>query len=237
MRSRRHDNRGRGGRSHFGAWLALVATSLAGAIALAYVGYLLWPRWPAAAEAAADAPSVPVTVAGVSFNAPPAAIRIPLQRRPGAQPRLDLAFRWPDLTPPRPAEKHAPAVDFKPAEQLFISIVAAEGALPLDERIRTIYPRYVAERAFEGPEGLTGVAFRDGTPYQGEDLFYLPGRTESFFARCTRGAGLAAGACLLERRIGAAMLTARFPRDWLGEWRELTARLDRLIATMRGNAS
>lgn len=231
-RRRQH---GRRVRSHLGSSLALVALSLVGAAALTYVGYLLWPRWPAA-ETAADVPSVPVTVAGVSFNVPPAAIRVPLQRRPGAQPRLDLAFRWPDLTPPVPPEKHAPGVEQKPAEHLFISIVAAEGMLPLDERIKTIYPRYIAERAFEGPDGLTGVAFREGTPYQGEDLFYLPGRTETFFARCSRDAALTPGSCLLERRVGEAMLTARFPRDWLNDWQAVAASLDRLMASMRGGA-
>lgn len=220
------------GRVHLASSLTMVALSLAGAMGLAYVGYLLWPRWPAA-EAAADAPSVPVAVAGVTVNVPPAAIRVPLQRRPGAQPRLDLVFLWPDLTPPTPPEKRIPAVEQKQPEHLFVSIVAAEGTLPLEERIKTIYPRYIVERAFEGPEGLTGVAFRDGTPYQGEDLFYLPGRTDTFFARCSRDVTLTPGSCLLERRLGAAVLTARFPRDWLAQWRELTAGLDRLIATMR----
>jgi hypothetical protein len=36
----------------------------------------------------------------LSCNVPPAAICMPLQRRPAVQRRFDLAFRWPDLTPP-----------------------------------------------------------------------------------------------------------------------------------------
>src|SRR4051794_32674760 len=83
--------------------LALVLAAILAAIA--YVGFvLLWPRWPAA-TAAPDAPALPITVAGVVFNLPPAAIRVPQQRRAGALERVDLAFMWPTLAPPDPAAK------------------------------------------------------------------------------------------------------------------------------------
>src|SRR4051812_24831230 len=65
--------------------LSLVGVGLAGAP----VAYMLWP---ARAAIAPDAPSLPITVGGVSFNVPPAAIRFKVQRRPGAQPRIDLTF-------------------------------------------------------------------------------------------------------------------------------------------------
>ena len=35
--------------------------------------------------------------------------------------------------------------------------------------------------------------------------------------------------CLLERRVGAADLTFRFPRDWLTDWRGVVAGIDRLL--------
>src|SRR5258707_7660973 len=67
--------------------------------AFVYIGYVLWPRWP---TPRLDAPALPITVAGVAFNLPPAAIRVPVQRRPGTQERVDLAFLWPSLEPPDP---------------------------------------------------------------------------------------------------------------------------------------
>ena len=67
-----------------------------------YVAYVLWPRWPDA-PVALDAPSLPIVVAGVAFNIEPAAIRMPVQRRPGTQERVDLAYLWPSLVPPDPA--------------------------------------------------------------------------------------------------------------------------------------
>ena len=48
------------------------------------------------------------SVGGVTFNVPPAAIRVPVQRQPGAQARIDLTFLWPSLTPPDPAIKPPP---------------------------------------------------------------------------------------------------------------------------------
>ena len=75
-----------------------------GVIAAAYVAYVLWPRWPDA-PVALDAPSLPIIVAGVMFNIEPAAIRMTVQRQPGTQERVDLAYLWPSLMPPDPAEQ------------------------------------------------------------------------------------------------------------------------------------
>jgi hypothetical protein len=219
-----------------GLSFAIAAGACCGIAALGYVAFVLWPRWPEA-PAAPDAPSLPITVAGVAFNVPPAAIRMPVQRRPGAQPRLDLAFVWPDLTPPNPAAKPALSEDPRLMEQIFVSIAGADGALSFAERIKTIYPRYVEANAFRGPEGLLGVAFRDGTPYQGEDLFFVAERPESFIVRCTREAGTTRGSCLYERRIGAADLTVRFPRDWLKDWQKLAAGMNQLVEMLRAGTS
>ena len=77
------------------------------------------------------------------------------------------------------------------------------------------------------------LAFRDGTPYQGEDLIY-DAEAPGFLVRCTRnGAGPTPGTCLYERRIEAADLVVRFPRDWLGDWRAVADNIERLIASLR----
>jgi len=41
------------------------------------------------------------------------------------------------------------------------------------------------------------------------------------------------GICLYERRIDAADVVVRFPRDWLHDWRMVADKLDRLIASLR----
>jgi hypothetical protein len=231
-----HKRHRRGGRSLL--LLPLAVFAAVACAACAYIGYVLWPRWPGP-PVGADAPALPVTVAGVAFNLPPAAIRVPVQRRPGAQERVDLAFLWPSLAPPEANGKPLPpaAREGLPAppsvERIFVTISAAGDTVPPAERLRNVYPRYTAAAATSGPRGLTVLPFREGTPYQGEDLIY-DAATPTFLARCSRnGAGPTPGICLYERRIEGADLTLRFPRDWLDDWPMVAGNIDRLIARLR----
>ncbi|HEY7665535.1 MAG TPA: hypothetical protein VH934_20655 [Xanthobacteraceae bacterium] len=220
---RRHRGAGRG--LLFAPLLVFGVMTLA---ALGYIGYVLWPRWPAP-PVDPDAPALPITVAGVAFELPPAAIRVPVQRRPGAQERVDLAFLWPSLAPPEPSANSTAA---PPAERVFVTISAAGDGLDPTERVRSVYLRYTAAAAAPGPAGLIVLAFREGTPYQGEDLIYDT-ETPSFLVRCSRnGAGPTPGICLYQRRIEGADITLRFPRDWLADWRTVVGTIDRLIARM-----
>jgi hypothetical protein len=209
--------------------IALVVSGAFIAVAAAYVVAVLWPRWPGAT--ATDVPSLPITIAGVLFNVPPMAFRIAVQRHAGAQERIDLAFLWPSLDPPDPAARPVPTDDPQPFDRLFVTIAAADGVLAPMARFRDIYPRYLGDGPYKGPDGLAVSLFRDGTPYQNEDLFFDTADPENFIVRCTRPAGgPTPGTCLLERRVGAAEVTVRFPRDWLADWRGLAAGVDRLIA-------
>ncbi|TMJ02929.1 MAG: hypothetical protein E6G97_11120 [Alphaproteobacteria bacterium] len=204
--------------------------------AAAFVALVLWPRWPGTAVAP-DAPSLPVTVGGVLFNLPPAAIRVPMQRHPGAQERVDLAFLWPSLGVPDPTAKPAPSEAVPPIDRLFITIQPPSIALSPAERVKSIYPRYLADTQFDGPDGLKVISFRDGTPYQGEDLYFDPAAQPGFVVRCSRPGGAGTpGMCLYERRIEGADLTLRFPSDWLTGWRAMNAGIDTLLARLKPGA-
>src|SRR5262245_16316676 len=159
--------------SSAGLVFAIVALVVLIVAAAAFVALVLWPRWPAA-TVAPDAPALPITVGGVLFNVPPAAIRVPLQRRPGAQERLDLAFLWPSFSPPDPAARPAPSETAPPIDRLFITVEPQATALGPSDRVRTIYPRYLADTQYDGPDGLKLISFKDRSPYQGEDLFFDP---------------------------------------------------------------
>src|SRR5215469_16215806 len=127
--------------------LVLLAAAAAG-----FVSYLLWPTWPST-PVGLDAPAIPVTVGGVLFNVPPRAVREQVQRHPGQQERIDLAFEWPSLTPPQSHEvdrtqplnpENAAAEAAAPErKRLFVTIAPLAALLPPLERLRTIYPRYV----------------------------------------------------------------------------------------------
>src|SRR5882757_2805377 len=209
-------------------WIAL---SLAGAgLAGAPVAYMLWPAPRAIAP---DAPSLPITIGGVAFNVPPASIRFKVQRRPGAQARIDLSFVWPSLTPPDASSKSLPADAPALAERLFVTIAASDSTLAPAERLKVIYPRYADAAPIIGTDGLSLQGFRDGSPYQGEDLMLEPAAPERFLLRCTRQVALTPAMCLHERRIGGADVTVRFPRAWLDDWRSVADGIDRLIAGFR----
>jgi hypothetical protein len=206
-----------------------------------FVSYVLWPTWPSQ-PTPLDAPAIPVTVAGVLFDVPPAAVRAAVQRHPGQQERIDLAFDWPSLTPPQPdnkpdgkpvdPENAAAAAAARADARLFVTIAVLGPVLPPLERLRTIYPRYIETQAAAGPDGLAILPFRAGTPYESEDLVYLGSNPEQFFARCTRPGRAVPGTCIAERALDAAEITFRFPRDWLADWRNVAAGFDRLVAQL-----
>ena len=217
--------------------LPLLVVGVAVAAATGFILHVLWPGWQGP-PLGPNAPALPVTVAGVAFNVPPAAIRVSLQRQPGAHERIDLAFLWPSLQPPdgRPLP-NIPTKGLPKAqalERVFVTIATARDSLPPAERVKTIYPRYLEPEAAAGPEGLAVVAFRQGTPYQGEDLIYDETAPGNVLVRCSRnGAGPTPGMCLHVRRIGEADVTVRFLRDWLADWRPVAGNIERLIAKLR----
>ena len=213
------------------ALATLVALIVAAA---AMVAFLLWPRGVAVTP---DAPALPITVGGVLFNVPPAAIRVPLQRRPGAQDRVDLAFMWPSLDVPAADARPAPTEQAAPIDRLFVSIEPQGAVMAPSERVRTIYPRYLADTQYDGPDGLKVIAFREGTPYQGEDLFFDPAKQPGFVVRCSRpGKAATPGICLYDRRIESADVTVRFPSEWLTDWRAVSDAIDKLMTRLKPGA-
>lgn len=242
-----HKSRRKGGALllPFAAFVALIAA------AASFVTYVLWPSWPGA-PVPLDAPALPITVAGVLFDVPPAAIRAAVQRHPGPQERIDLAFLWPSLSPPQPDDKiaHAANADSEdeksaasdskskletasPSGRLFVTIAALESLLPPAERLRNVYSHYVDAQPKAGADGLAILPFRAGTPYEGEDLIYFSDDADRFYALCTRDSGVMPATCIHERALDAADVTLRFPRDWLEkDWRGIAAGFDRLLGQL-----
>jgi hypothetical protein len=211
--------------------IMLAGMVTAGAIAL--VAYLLWPTW--GAEASSNPARLPVSIGGTLFNVPTMAVRMKIQRHTGPQERVDLSFAFPSLEVPD-APKHV-SVDtieegVQPIDRIFLSISAHHDTLTPEERLRTIYPRYLEQTSTPGQDGLTVHAFRDGTPYSNEDLFLA--NTPDLDARCTRDA-TTPGMCLSERRVEGADLTFRYPRSWLAQWRDVASAMDRLTVELHGS--
>jgi hypothetical protein len=192
----------------------------------------LWPTW--GPEVASDPGRLPVSIGGSIFNVPTAAVRMKIQRHSGPQERVDLSFLFPSLEAPD-GQKHASADimedAIQPIDRIFLSIAAHHDALAPETRVRTIYPRYLEKTAPLSQDGLTMRAFRDGSPYSGEDLYLADAPALS--ARCTRDAKTP-GMCLSERRVEGADLTFRFPRSWLTHWSDVAEAMDRLTVQLHG---
>jgi hypothetical protein len=200
--------------------------------AIALIAYLLWPTWEP--DVSSDPARLPVSIGATLFNVPTAAIRMKIQRRSGAQERIDLNFAFPSLeTPEAPKHVSADSVEeaLQPIDRIFLSISAHHDSLAPDIRVRTIYPRYLEDVVTPEQDGLTMRAFRDGSPYSNEDMFFAS--APDINARCTRDAATP-GMCLSERRIEGADLTFRFPRSWLEKWREVADAMDRLTLQLHG---
>jgi len=211
--------------------IALAALGMTASIAL--VVYLLWPTWGAVGSS--EPARLPISVGGSLFNVPAAAIRMKIQRHSGAQERVDLNFTYRTLDPPdapRHISEEAIEATLPPIDRLFLSIAAHHDTMAPDIRVRTIYPRYLEQVSTPGADGLTMRAFREQTPYAGEDLFFA--NSPALSARCTRDA-TTPGMCLSERRIDGADLTFRFPRSWLAQWRDIADAMDRLTVQLHGS--
>jgi hypothetical protein len=237
----RAKSRGRHGRSLL--LLPILAFAAVMIAAVVYVSYILWPQWPHE-PAVINAPSIPVIVGSVAFNIPPEAIRVPMQRRPGTQNRVDLAFQWPSLNPP--GVEHTAAakndVTHQNAEngmmnRIFVTIATSSTVEPL-QNLQAIYAHYIGNTSFDEHDGLIIQPFLNDTPYQGEDLIYPQKERETMSMRCSRpGLADTPGICLLERHVGDATVTFRFPRAWLSDWRLVETNIGKLLATLQAPAS
>jgi hypothetical protein len=221
------------GRGNGAPALPIALAGLAVAASIALVVYLLWPTWGAVGSS--EPSRLPISIGGTLFNVPAAAIRMKIQRHSGAQERIDLNFTYPTLDPPdapRHLSEEAVEATLPPIDRLFLSIAAHHDTMAPDIRVHTIYPRYLEQVSTPGADGLTMRAFREQTPYAGEDLFFA--NSPGLSARCTRDA-TTPGMCLSERRIDGADLTFRFPRSWLAQWRDVADAIDRLTVQLHGS--
>jgi hypothetical protein len=222
-------NHSRHRRAHL---LPLAVSGLATLGAVTLIAYLLWPTFT---PGASSSPALlPVSIGDTLFNVPTAAIRMKIQRHSGTQEGIDLSFAFPSLdaaeTPGHVSDNSMPN-GIPPIDRIFLSIVAHHDATAPELRLHSLYPRYLEQVATTGPDGLTMRAFRDETPYGGEDLFIAT--TPELNARCTRDA-TTPGMCLSERRVDGADLTFRFPRSWLAQWRMVANAMERLMASLHG---
>lgn len=208
-------------------WISAALAALLG------VAVVLWRDDPGHETSETSPEPVAVTVAGHDLRVPLNAIRFPAQRVPGPQARLDLAVIAPDWrgrTAADAARFDAPA---ETSEVVWVTLAPAGGELDSAARLATVYARFFVGEPLEAPAdlGLVGRRLSPQAGYVGEEVWFEPGVVRPFVARCWPLApGGAPTACLSEEAVGGLMVSRRFARARLGQWRDLRTGLSARLA-------
>jgi hypothetical protein len=118
-------------------------------------------------------------------------------------------------------------------EPIVLSWRRADGSLAPAERPAVLYARFVSPDASRSDGGLIRRRFRNGTPYEGEDLFVAPPDGRGFWARCPSAQveGDSSGRCLSEMRVGGRDVQLRFAPALLSRWELLAGAVRRQFAS------
>jgi hypothetical protein len=192
--------------------LALVAVVVA--LALAGVGALAYRRL------AAPAPRFAVATIGVE--------RLKLASaylRPSRNGDAELVAFFPDFTPAGAFADVGAATDLDDrfARLVFIELKPADPALDPAERTVRLYQRFLDENSWSHPGGLVARAFVDGSPFEGDELFYVAPEGRDFAARCRRPdpSRKTPNTCIAEFRLGDLDVGLRFAASLLSQWSAL----------------
>jgi hypothetical protein len=140
----------------------------------------------------------------------------------GPSGRQTLRLPWRDFA--GDAGAHA-------GEPMFITALPADASLAPAERPSVLYARFVAAEARSAPGGLIRRRFRDGTPFEGEDLVVAAPDGRAFWARCaTSGSRNDGASCLTEMRFGDTDVQVRFSPALLPRWELLASGVQRRFA-------
>lgn len=211
--------------------IPLFASVLIAGASIAAIAYLLWPTWHKSTNSGPD--RIPVSIGDTFFNVPSFAFRRNVQKHSGPQESVELQYQYPSLSAVEERAANAETFDMSllKIDRILLTISAHHDAMSPEERLSTIYPRYINQALVTQHDGLTAKPFRDGSPYESETLYV--GDNPTLIARCTRN-GDTPGMCISERRINGADLTFRFPLEWLRQWRQVAQSLDHLTAQLSG---
>ena len=206
--------------------LALAALALAGVVAAAAA--LLGARRPP--------PFVAVTLGAERLVAPAAYLQAKA-RREGAAKALEFAAFYPDFSPAGDFGDVAASVDLADRFARVVFVTAKPAAAGLDPAARTakLYQRFLDENAWSHPGGLAARAFVDGSPFEGDELFYVAPDGREFAARCRRPdpARKTPNTCIYDFRLGDLDVETRFSASLLSQWVKLKAGARGLIEAAR----
>jgi hypothetical protein len=139
-------------------------------------------------------------------------------------PAVELAAFFPDFEPAGRFDDVTArtSLDARFDRVAFLSIKPADGLDPA-ERTARLYERFLDENSWSEPGGLTARAFAKGSPFEGDELHYIPPEGRQFSARCRRpdAARKIPNVCVTSFRSGGLDVDVRFSSVLLGDWQRL----------------
>jgi hypothetical protein len=151
----------------------------------------------------------------------------------GASVALPAVFTSAESAPIRIPFRAPTGNEGDPDESIVVSWRPADGSLAPAERPAVLYARFISPEASRSERGLIRRRFRDGTPYEGEDLFVAPPDGRGFWARCPTAPaqGDSSGRCLSEMRFGGRDVQLRFAPALLARWEVLAGAVRQRFAS------
>ena len=118
---------------------------------------------------------------------------------------------------------------------VFIELKPADPRLDPAERTARLYLRFLDETSWSHPGGLVARAFESGSPFEGDELFFVPPEGRQFAARCHRSdpSRNLPNTCIAVFRVGAVDAQVRFSADLLSDWEALMKGANGLIEAAR----
>jgi hypothetical protein len=171
-------------------------------------------------------PTIQALVGGSSFTLPSGYFR-PASRAGGRLDKLELAAFFPDFTPAGDLSDIAGHTDLAERREkaVFVTISQADTTLDPADRPAKLYARFLEPDEWSHPGGLIARGFLAGSPFEGEELYYVAPEGREFAARCGRPdeSRTTPNFCTDDFRLDKLNVELRFSADLLSEWEKLGA--------------
>ena len=161
----------------------------------------------------------------------------PSSRGGGRLDQLDLAAFFPDFAPAGDVSDVTGATDLAERFEKLVFVTVRPGDSNLDpaERPAKLYARFLEANEWSHPGGLVARAFQDGSPFEGQELYFVAPEGRDFAARCGRpdASRKTPNSCIYDFRLDGLDVELRFSAAILSEWEKLNAGARGLIEAAR----